>query len=387
MPEFLAWVATILFWLGLTLLGYSFPGYPVLLWVRNRTSSRKPGPRPLAVTPPPALSFVLAAWNEETRIKNRLENLASCLYEGDREIVLVCDGSTDGTAECARSLAAGFPTQVVVLPERRGKAAALNRAVAEARGEILVFADARQRFAVDAVSILVDRLLATPEAAAVSGNLEIESSMEGPSAGIDLYWHLEKRIRHEESKLDSVIGCTGAIYAMWRRDYEPIPEDTLIDDVVIPMQALARGRRVLFEPGAVAYDPQALETHHERRRKLRTLTGNFQMLFRYPGWLLPRHNRCWWQLVSHKYLRLGGPLYLASCLGGSLAMAPSSPFFRLALAAQILAYLASIAGMSPLLRRFRLFSVPSGFLFLQIQSARAFFHYLSLRSRQSHDTW
>ncbi len=379
-------IAAAVFWLSLALLGYAFAGYPVLLRLLNLTQPPRREEAP-PVGPPPSLSFIVVAHNEESRIEARLRNLAASACEGEREILLVCDGCTDATAATARRLDPGCPLRVFEPGKRTGKAAALNLAVTFANGEILVFADARQRFAPDAVARLVDRLLRDPAAAAVSGSLEIEPSVGGPAAGIDLYWKLEKWIRNEESKLDSVIGATGAIYAMRRTDYRPLPADTLIDDVVQPMQALVRGRRVLFEPGAVAYDPQTLETRHEQRRKVRTLAGNYQMLFRHPGWLLPQVNRCWWQLLSHKVLRLGGPLYLTACLGASVALAPSSGFFRLVLAAQILAYLAALAGISPALRRYRLFSLPAGFLFLQVQSARAFSYYLRFRRDGGKGAW
>lgn len=382
------WIPALVFSLGLAFLGYAFAGYPVVLRLLNLLVPRRhEGGSSAPDGPPPSLSFVVVACNEESRIADRLRNLADCDYPEEREIVLVCDGCTDATAAVARSVEAGFPVRILEQAQRAGKAAALNLAGAEARGEILVFADARQRFDRGAVTALVDRLRNTPSAAAVSGSLEIEPSGDGPAAGIDFYWRLEKWIRHEESKRDSVIGCTGAIYAMRRADFQPIPADTLIDDVVVPMQALVRGRRILFEPGAVAYDPQTLETRHEKRRKVRTLAGNYQMLFRYPRWLFPWGNRCWWQLISHKYLRLGGPLYLTACLAGSLVLAPTSLLFQILLAGQILAYLAAIAGMTPGLRRIRLFSIPAGFLFLQIQSAKAFLHYLMLRRNRGNGSW
>jgi len=384
-PSF--WIPALVFWLGLALLCFAFAGYPLFLRILNLILPPRPDAGPVTEGPPPSVSFIVVVFNEETRIATRILNFASCHHDGEREILIVCDGCTDATAEVARATDPGFPLRILEQPVRKGKAAALNRAASEARGEILVFGDARQRFDRDAVSSLVGRLRRTPSAAAVSGSLEIEPSDEGPSAGIDLYWRLEKWIRNEESRRDSVIGCTGAIYAMRKADFHPIPEDTLIDDVVVPMQALVRGRRILFESGAVAYDPQTLETRHEKRRKVRTLAGNYQMLFRYPGWLLPWRNRCWWQLISHKYLRLGGPLYLAACFAGSLVLAPSSLFFRLALAGQVLAYLGAVAGMIPLLRKIRVFSIPAGFLFLQVQSAKAFLHYLQLRLRPGNGAW
>lgn len=370
-----------LFWVGLLLLFQAFAGYPVLLRVVNRLVRRGDEAQEGTTTEPPSLSYIIIVHNEAARIATRIQNLAECRHEGPRELILVCDGCTDETAAVARALDLPFPVEVIERPERQGKASALNLAVSAARGDILVFGDARQRFAPDAVERLVGRLDRCPEAAAVSGSLEIEASETGPAAGIDLYWRLEKWIRHEESRFDSVIGCTGAIYAMRRADFHPIPGDTLIDDVVVPMMALVRGRRILFEPAAVAYDPQTLETRHEKRRKTRTLAGNWQMLFRYPEWLLPGGNRCWWQLIGHKYLRLGGPLYLAACLAGAALAAPHSAFFRLVLVAQGLAYLAALAGMLPGVRRFRPFSIPAGFLFLQVQSAKAFLHYLQVRRR------
>ncbi len=374
-----AWIPAGVFWLGLFLLFYAFAGYPVLLRLLNRIFAKpdRPDQTPLAEHPP--VSFIIVVHNEASRIAARFQNLAACRYSGPRELILVCDGCTDDTAAVARAASTDLPVHLIECTERGGKAPALNRGAAAATGEILIFGDARQRFAVDAVERLVERLLRCPEAAAVSGSLEIEPSGDGPAAGIDFYWRLEKGIRHEESKLDSVIGCTGAIYAMRRSDFHPLPADTLIDDVVAPMLSLVRGRRILFEPAAVAYDPQALETKHEKRRKVRTLAGNWQMLFRYPAWLVPWGNRCWWQLISHKYLRLGGPIYLAACLAGAAILAPGSLFFRIALAGQILAYLAALAGMMPGLRRIRPLSIPAGFVFLQLQSAKAFFHYLRLR--------
>jgi len=381
-------IVTTLFWCSLFLLLYTFAGYALFLRCLNRISRRKRPPSSAA--PPcdfPSISFLIVARNESARIAGRLLNLAECRYPGDREIVLVCDACDDDTAGRAQASGLTIPLTVLPLAERSGKSRALNVAASQAKGAVLVFADARQRFDPGAVEAMVARLLAHPEAAAVSGSLEIEPSPNGAAAGIDAYWRLEKWIRHEESRWDSVIGCTGAIYAMRREDFHPIPSDTLIDDVVLPMQALVQGRRILFEPAAVAYDPQALEPHHEKRRKVRTLAGNYQMLFRYPRWLLPWVNRAWWQLLSHKYLRLGGPLYLVGCLSGAAILAPSSHFFQLVLGAQLLAYLAAFAGMTPSLRHVRLLSLPAGFLFLQAQSARAFLHYLQLLLRPGSGSW
>lgn len=381
----------VLFWLSLAAVGYAYAGYPVLLRLLNALRRREraggTGLPPL-VAPVPSLSFLLVACDEEDRIAARLRNLAACPYPGEREIVLVCDGCRDATAARAREMGLDIPLRVIEQPERRGKAAGLNAAAAAAQGEILVFADARQRFDEAAVARLVAPMLEDASVAGVSGSLEIEPSAEGAAAGIDAYWRLEKFLRREEAVLDSVIGCTGAIYALRRSAYEPIPEDTLIDDVLVPMQALVRGGRILFEPEAKAYDPQTLAPEREQRRKMRTLAGNYQLLFRYPGWLLPWRNRCWWQLVSHKYSRLAGPFLLVLCLVATAALARDSLFFRLALAAQAACYLCGSLGLALPRARQRWLAIPAGFLFLQWQCLRALGHYLALcRRREQTGTW
>jgi len=372
-----------IFWLSLAGLVYTFVGYPILLRGLNACRRRHPKLAPEdpgsdgRSGPPPSISFVLVVCDEEERIEARLLNLAACRWPGEREIVLVCDGCRDATAERARASETGLPLQIVEQAEQRGKAAGLNAGVAAARGEILVFADARQRFDEEAAERLVAPMREDDRVAGVSGSLEIEPSAEGAAAGIDAYWRLEKFLRHEEARLDSVIGCTGAIYALRRAAYEPIPEDTLIDDVVVPMQALVRGGRILFEPAAKAYDPQTLAPAHETRRKVRTLAGNYQMLFRYPAWLTPWGNRCWWQLISHKYLRLAGPLFLALCLLSSALLARESLLYGAALGTQGLCYLAGLAGLALGRARQRWLTIPAGFLFLQWQSLRALGHYLA----------
>lgn len=363
----------ILFWLSVFALFYTFLGYSwvVFLMVCRRPAS---GGSRLKTSRPPSVSVVLVVADEEKRIAGRLRNLLAAADVPQRfEILVVDDGSTDSTVQEIESL--GDSRVRVLCRERRsGKAACLNAGVVAVEGDIIVFADARQTFAPDAVSRLL-RHFADPAVGAVSGSLEIESSASSVGGGVDAYWRIEKRLRAMEANWDSCIGCTGAIYAIRRECFRPIPEDTILDDVVIPMQVAVAGRRVLFEPEARAFDPQQLDPERERIRKQRTMAGNYQMLFRYPGWLLPWRNRLWWQLISHKYLRLAGPWLLALALISN-AMLVGGALYDVLLAGQCVLYACALAGLAWPRLRWKPVSVPAGFVFLNFMALRGLFYYL-----------
>ena len=370
----------IAFWFGGVTLVYTFIGYPMLIHSLGRfrrRAARPPADRPL----PRSVSVVLVVRNEADRIAQRLENLAgSELPETDLEIVLVDDGSDDETVQVAQG--AGIDNLTVIThPEHRGKPAGLNDGVAAAGGEIIVFADARQRFEATTIPSLI-AAFADPETGAVSGELQIEPSSAGAGAGVDAYWRLEKAIRHGESHIDSAIGCTGAVYAILRSAYIALPEDTVLDDVVCPMLIALQGKRVRFCPEAVAFDPQKLDPHNERRRKRRTIAGNFQMLFRYPSWLLPWKNRLFLQLISHKYLRLLAPLLILAVFSLNLAIATGgSRFYQIILAGQGVFFLLALVGLINQRASSRWLTLPAGFVFLNLMTVRGFIEYFRLRGR------
>ncbi len=322
----------------------------------------------------PTLTVVLAAYNEDQRIVNRLRNLLETNYSAEKiDIILVSDGSTDTTVEKAKSL--NNPRiHVLAQATKAGKASCLNAGIAVAKGEIIIFGDVRQRFTPETIPLLVQHFQ-DPKVGAVSGSLEIDSSASAVGGGVDAYWKLEKFIRFHESQLDSSIGCTGAVYAIRRSLYRDLPADTLLDDVVTPMQIATQGFRVLFEPKALAFDPQSLEPEREWIRKQRTLAGNFQMLFRYLHWMFPWSCRLWWQLISHKYLRLAAPWLMALALISNALLLENS-FYRWLFYGQCAFYLLAVLGAIFRKRKNILFSVPAGFVFLNLTAMRGFWHYL-----------
>lgn len=353
-------MSAFVFWAALALLLHTYAGYPLLLWLQARG-----WPAPVARAPlEPRVAIVIVAHNEARRLRDKL---ASCLaqdYPAHRlRIVLASDGSTDDTAALVESLREPRVT-LLTFPARRGKAACLNDAVEACSEEILVFTDARQRLDPQAVRCLVENF-ADARVGAASGELVFEAD-EGASPfarGIDAYWRYEKFIRRHEARSGSVVGVTGALYALRRELYVPIPPQTLLDDVAIPMQVAMQGRRVVFEERALAWDRPSQTPAQERLRKVRTLAGNFQLLALWPALLSPARNPLFLRFVSHKLLRLVAPLALAALLLANLALVQAGPFYAFALAAQLLFYALPLLGaLSPRAARWQPVRLAGAFL-------------------------
>jgi glycosyltransferase involved in cell wall biosynthesis len=362
------------FWMSIGLLFYVYVGYPVVAIVRARV---RPQPIARAVerrshpsTIPfpdrrgqrlvPRVSIVVVAYNEASSIEARLENLLSLDYPADRlEILVGSDGSTDDTVERARRYQR-FGVRVQPFTGRRGKPAVLNALVPHASGDIVLFADARQRFEPATLRAIVADFNDT-SVGAVSGELMLETADTAAHAGrgAALYWRYEKAIRSAESRTDSTVGATGAIYAIRRSLFVTIPDDTLLDDVLIPLRIVQQGYRVVFEPAARAFDSTSTTAQQEFGRKARTIAGTFQ-LFARERWLFdPRRNRLWFATMSHKGLRLLLPALHAGALAANIAAAGVWPYQWL-LMAQAAFYAAAFAGAIQRRGRhpIKLFTVP-----------------------------
>jgi poly-beta-1,6-N-acetyl-D-glucosamine synthase len=327
----------LLFWIACGVIAYVYAGYPALLAVWARMAPKPFGfAQGRSITP--AVSIVVAARNEAATLVRRIENLLALDYPSALvQIVVVSDGSTDGTKQILDRYA--DRVDAVLLPPG-GKAIALNAGVAATRHGIIVFTDARQSFAPDALRALVAPF-ADPRVGGVSGELVLDcESGDGASnigEGVGAYWRYEKWLRRHESSIGSTLGATGAIYALRRSLWRPLPADTILDDVLAPMRAVLAGYRVIFEGSARAYD-RAAAADAEFRRKTRTLAGNYQLLRLEPRLLLPIVNPVWCQFVSHKLGRLVVPWALSAMLVSSAVLALSSPLYAAALVAQLLLY-------------------------------------------------
>jgi poly-beta-1,6-N-acetyl-D-glucosamine synthase len=324
----------LLFWIACGVIAYVYAGYPALLAIWARIA-----PKPaLSGSATPAVSIVVAARNEAATLGRRIDNLLALDYPSELvQIVIVSDGSTDATTEILEHYT--DRVDAVLLPPG-GKAIALNAGVAAARHGIIVFTDARQSFARDALRALVAPF-ADAHVGGVSGELLLDcESGTGTSNigdGVGAYWRYEKWLRRHESVIGSTLGATGAIYALRRSLWRPLPAETILDDVLAPMRAVLAGYRVIFESRARAFD-HAAGADAEFRRKTRTLAGNYQLLRLEPRLLLPIVNPVWCQFVSHKLGRLVVPWALAAVLISSAVLAPSSALYAAVLSTQLLLY-------------------------------------------------
>jgi cellulose synthase/poly-beta-1,6-N-acetylglucosamine synthase-like glycosyltransferase len=328
----------IAFWLAVLLLGYLYVGYPLAAWLRARVSPRPHRREPIA----PVVTVVVVAYNEADRIEGRIRNLLDLEYPAERlDFIIASDGSTDDTAERARTHA-GARLAVRAFPVRRGKAAVLNDVVPSARGDIVVLGDARQRFEPASLNALVSNF-ADPSVGAVSGELMLTAGTTAAGDGAGFYWRYEKFMRRCESCSDSTFGVTGAIYAIRRALFEPVPADTILDDVLIPLRIVRRGYRVLFDARARAIDRAPATGRQEFVRKARTIAGTFQLFCRESWIMSPGRNRIWFQTVSHKGLRLVAPLLHVVVLACGVGLRDLPPY-RLMLFAQAAFCGAALAG-------------------------------------------
>lgn len=277
-------------------------GWPAWLWFR----ASRGGQLWLKDDRPWRISILICVRNGEIYLRPKLESILNSGYPPEHmEIVVVSDGSTDRTEQIAKE----FSAQGVQLISKEfgGKAEAINAALDQIGGELLVITDVRQRLEPGSLNRLVAGF-ADDRVGAISGQLVILEGQTNAEANIGAYWRFESWVRRQLSALDSMFGVSGSFFAIRRELVPRLPADTLLDDMYIPLKAFFAGFRVVVETEARVFDlPTGVGT--EFRRKVRTLAGNYQLLWHYPQLLGPS-NRLWLDFVSYKLGRLVLPYVL-----------------------------------------------------------------------------
>jgi len=320
----------------------------------------------------PLVSVVVAVHNEERIIEERIENCLSVDYPRDRmEILIVSDGSTDRTNDVVAGHAADG-VRLLALEERNGKAFALNRAIPQAAGEILLLTDSNTMYERDAALKLV-RHFRRADIGGVCGELRVKP-FDDSTVEESLYWKFENFLKLMESRLDMTLGANGGIYAIRKEAYIPIPDGTIVDDFVIFLNVRKRGFRTLFDPEAVAYERSAPSLVDEYQRKVRIGAGDLQSIRLTGSFLDPRSGAVSFSFWSHKVLRWSVPFFLIGLLASNIATAPDGVFFASFLGAQILMYVLFALGF--LYKDSVFFKLPHYFISMNMALLHGFVRYL-----------
>jgi cellulose synthase/poly-beta-1,6-N-acetylglucosamine synthase-like glycosyltransferase len=367
-------IAKCVFWISILALGYTYLGYPLLVWLMSRVAERTVQLGAIE----PTVSVIITAYNEERHLREKLQNTLSLDYPLEKtEIIVASDCSTDRTDE----IVAEFASRRIRLhrqPQRLGKTAAQNEAVLLAHGEIILFSDATTLYQEDVLRKIVPNF-ADPSVGCAAGRLiYVDPSRSNIGQGAKSYWGYESFLKRHESRAGSLIGASGCLYAVRRSAYVPLHNEAC-SDFIIATKMVEQGLRTIYEPAAVCTEETNTRPDREMRMRVRVITQTYTDLWRHRRMLNPLNSGFYAvQLISHKVLRYFVPILLLSLLIASIVLAPTSIFFALLTALQILFFL--IAGLSGLLEHsgvsIKLLALPRYFVLANLAALLAFYEFL-----------
>jgi biofilm PGA synthesis N-glycosyltransferase PgaC len=360
----------------LMILAYHYAGYAALMKLLAKMRPR-PVKRGEIV---PSITLIIAAYNETAVIEQKIKNSLALDYPADKlEIIVITDGSDDTSPD----IVAQYADQGVKLmhePVRRGKSAAMNRAAAQAAGDILVFSDANAFYLPDVVRQLA-RNFHDEAVGCVSGNKTIRSSAGNIGQSAGLYWRYESAIKTWESQVGSTVAVVGEMLAVRRDCFEPIPSHIINDDAYIATRLMSQRWRVLYEPEAVCWETAVVSTKDEVIRRRRINAGRYQLMFSPQVWPWPDPFTLM-QLISHKFLRLLLPFFMIGALVANVILVvkrSANWLMKLAFLGQMLVYtLAAIGALSQnSQKRYRLPMIAHYIVTGNLTSLQGLVHYLS----------
>jgi cellulose synthase/poly-beta-1,6-N-acetylglucosamine synthase-like glycosyltransferase len=362
-----------IFWASLAALVYVYVAYPLALALLGLAAPRPVAARPIC----PSVCLFIAANDEETVIEAKLQNALELDYPSDRlDIVVASDGSVDATSAIVRR----FAPRVRLLDyrARRGKIVAINDGVEAVTSDILVFSDANTFLDPNAIRRLV-RNFADPTVGCVSGDVMLVGERAAFARSEDLYYLYERWVQRAESRVGSMIGADGALYAIRRSLFSRRENDTILDDMAIPMAVVRAGYRAVYEPEARAHEQGSETATEEFARKSRVIAGAVQFLSRGDSSVPLHAPQVILSLVSHKALRWASPAFATAVLFTSTALAPASRFHAVAALVQALFVALGLLGCVPAWRRYAPISIAHYFCLVQAAAAIGFLRGLTRR--------
>ena len=296
-------IVTYAFWLLIFIVFYSYVGYGILLGILVKLKNKV---KPIPQNREPEVTFIVAAYNEEAWIENKIRNSLALDYPKDKiHFFFVTDGSNDSTADRIVNFknTEGYHIELFHQPERRGKIAAVERIMPFVKSPIVVFTDANTDINPDAIKKIIYHY-ADPKVGAVAGEKRVQMSGEASGAGEGIYWKYESLLKKWDSQLYSAVGAAGELFSIRTALYQPVETDTLIEDFMMTMRIAERGFKIVYESEAYAVEGHSANVKEELKRKIRISAGGLQAVWRLRGLLNPfKHGVFTFQYISHRVLR------------------------------------------------------------------------------------
>lgn len=375
-------IASVILIFSLALIVYTYVGYPALVYLLSRAFGR----RVKAAEITPKISIIIAAYNEERDIARKIEETLALDYPQEKlEVIVASDCSSDRTDEIVRS----FADRGVILhrrPERLGKTSAQNHAMQVSTGEILVFSDATTHYEPDALRKIV-RSFADPEVGCVTGNVVyVDRSATAVGLGLRSYWGYEFFIKQSESRLGSLLGVCGCLYAVRRSAYVPLDPD-MSSDFVIASEIHLQGLRAVYDPEAISSEDTNKRSREEFRMRVRIVEQTMSALYRYKRVLnLRKHKMFAFQMICHKALRYAVPFLLILAFDANLLLLDAGWFYQLVFAGQGAFYLLAFIGWLSDNAGLRLGPLAFPYYFV-LSNAASLVAFKKFISGESHITW
>lgn len=337
----------ILFWSSLFVIFYTFLGYGILLYFLVRVRRLVLGKRKESngELPLPTLTLVVAAYNEADILEEKIRNTLALSYPREKlQLIFITDGSTDNSS----AIIANHDTiKGMFSPERRGKIHAIHRAMNEVDSEIVVFTDANTFLNMDALQ-LIARCYEDPKVGAVSGEKRVQIDGDDAASNEGVYWKYESALKKWDSELYSVVGAAGELFSVRRSLYEPVTNDTILDDFMISMLIAQQGYRIVYEPRAYAMELSSANVSEELKRKVRIAAGGIQSILRLKKLFNPFLNPVLsFQYISHRVLRWTvTPFLMIICLivNALIWCKTAEPLYGVLLVGQLVFYSSALIG-------------------------------------------